>query len=213
MVYFGYAAFSLLTAILIFIRYFKNFFTDEGYLTFTLPVKRSQLLMSKIISGCAIYGATLLLIGVEFLITINCYDDNNIFGSLVQLFAKAYKESGVYFIVDGILFLLLAIMAVVINILFIYLCITIGATIARRGKVIVGIGIYYGASSTITFILQILMIFGTGSLSSWFSGIPEQLSDITLVLVLAEVVLILGIVLMAIYLFLYYLLDKKLNLS
>ena len=31
------------------VRFYKNLFTDEGYLTFTLPVKISQILNSKII--------------------------------------------------------------------------------------------------------------------------------------------------------------------
>ena len=33
--YVAIIAFAIVTAILLFIRYYKNFFTDEGYLTFT----------------------------------------------------------------------------------------------------------------------------------------------------------------------------------
>ena len=46
----GIVAFSILSYILLYVRFYKNFFTDEGYLTFTLPVKRSQLLNSKLIT-------------------------------------------------------------------------------------------------------------------------------------------------------------------
>ena len=44
-------ALPVVTFVLIFIRFYKNFFTDEGYLTFTLPVSRRKLMLSKIISG------------------------------------------------------------------------------------------------------------------------------------------------------------------
>ena len=42
-------AFSILTFILLAMRYYKNFFTDEGYLTFTLPVKLHTVINSKLI--------------------------------------------------------------------------------------------------------------------------------------------------------------------
>ena len=47
------------TLIFVFIRYYKNFFTDEGYLTFTLPVKRSTLLNAKTVNAM-IWGLLLI---------------------------------------------------------------------------------------------------------------------------------------------------------
>ena len=44
----GGVAFAIMTVILLFSRFYKNFFTDEGYLTFTLPVTRTSLLNSKL---------------------------------------------------------------------------------------------------------------------------------------------------------------------
>ena len=52
-------------------RYYKNFFSDEGYLTFTLPVKTGHLLGSKVISAvlwmlfvllCTIIGVAIIAI-------------------------------------------------------------------------------------------------------------------------------------------------------
>ena len=37
---------AVVTELLVFVRFYKNFFTDEGYLTFTLPVSRKDLLLS-----------------------------------------------------------------------------------------------------------------------------------------------------------------------
>ena len=44
-------AVSFATAIIITIRFYKNLFSDEGYLTHTLPVTRGQHLLSKTIAG------------------------------------------------------------------------------------------------------------------------------------------------------------------
>ena len=41
------AALSLCVTLCTVIRFYKNFFTDEGYLMFTLPVKTSDLILSK----------------------------------------------------------------------------------------------------------------------------------------------------------------------
>ena len=38
---------GLLTQLLVYYRFYRNFYTDEGYLTFTLPVSRKTLLLSK----------------------------------------------------------------------------------------------------------------------------------------------------------------------
>lgn len=45
----SHVIFYLTAIILVYLRFYRNFFTDEGYLTFTLPVKRSQLLNAKLI--------------------------------------------------------------------------------------------------------------------------------------------------------------------
>ena len=39
------------TSLMVYIRYYVKFFTDQGYLTFTLPVKRSTQFWSKAVSG------------------------------------------------------------------------------------------------------------------------------------------------------------------
>ncbi len=44
---------SIVTIILVGRQYYRNCFCDEGYLTFTLPVSPSQVLLSKLITGSA----------------------------------------------------------------------------------------------------------------------------------------------------------------
>lgn len=60
---------SFATSLLTAIRFYKNLFSDEGYLTLTLPVTRGQHLFSKTIVGTAwCLLDQLLLLGSIFLI-------------------------------------------------------------------------------------------------------------------------------------------------
>ena len=58
--------------ILIFWRMYTHFYTDQGYLTFTLPVKRSTLYLSKVIMGTLLQFATILVLifGVLFIVLV-----------------------------------------------------------------------------------------------------------------------------------------------
>ena len=47
----GLIAFGVISTVFILYRYYKNLFTDEGYLTFTLPVTPHEILLSKTING------------------------------------------------------------------------------------------------------------------------------------------------------------------
>ena len=66
------SASTLVTPILSLIRFYKHFFTDEGYLTFTLPVRRSTLLLSKLVNALifdAMY-AVLMILGAFIVLLI-----------------------------------------------------------------------------------------------------------------------------------------------
>ena len=61
---------SYYTIILSAIRFYKNLFTDEGYLTFTLPAKRSSVLLSKTLTA-VIYmtlHSLIVTVGIIFMV-------------------------------------------------------------------------------------------------------------------------------------------------
>ena len=61
----GIIAYIVITSILIIVRYYNNFFTDEAYLTFTLPVKRSTLFDAKILTAFIFNTASALVFTVS----------------------------------------------------------------------------------------------------------------------------------------------------
>ena len=58
------------TLVIILHRFYTNFYTDQGYLTFTLPVKASDLLWSKVIAG-ALWTAIAGLVSLAGMLLVN----------------------------------------------------------------------------------------------------------------------------------------------
>lgn len=214
----SYAAFALLSEILVFARFYKNFFTDEGYLTFTLPVKRIHLLNSKLILSvtttfvtgvvCVINILTLLAIGFSKTVFTKEF-----FVNLIEVISKTFNQLGVYLIIYILEALLLFILSIVFSSLFLFCCITFAAIITKKAKVITAIGIYYFANSIFSSIVQILYLFGFTSISSLLEKIPEYSVNAVVALMLLVTVLFMAAFSYILYILQYWMIDKKLNLS
>ncbi len=215
----GMFAFVAMTTILIFVRFYKNFFSDEGYLTFTLPVKRASLLNSKIISSTVANTMALIVFAIDIaiMLLIGLYYPEmfqDIFDAVRDFISYIVDEGLVGFAMavslEGIiLFILLS----VFSNLFTFICITIASILTKKAKVIVAIGIYYGANSVITFITQPIMIFCIPALSDWAADFDYGEWKIFVCLVMLVLVFALGTICTMLYAFQYWLMDKKLNLS
>ena len=139
------------TLFLVLFRFFKNMFTDEGYLTFTLPVKRSTVLLSKTVNGfiwMTLHGI-LLGIGVVFIFLVALPTKQNEFLFGFSAF-KAIAETvwtdivatyGIS-ILTPIVLLVYSLLTTLSSIGLFYLCLTIGALIVKKFKLAAGIGIY-----------------------------------------------------------------------
>lgn len=74
-------AFPIFGLIISITRYNKNMLSDEGYLTHTLPVKKSSLLLSKLISNFIFLAAIILTIVLSIFLA---YADFNLFGRFIN---------------------------------------------------------------------------------------------------------------------------------
>lgn len=214
----GGVAFAIMTVILLFSRFYKNFFTDEGYLTFTLPVKRSSLLNSKLISGTATVLMTGFVIVVDILIALCIAYHEYIFtqefwSDLFKAIADYFERYGGYAVFAIVQSIVSALLTVVISVLFAYCCITIASIIAKKAKVITAIAIYYIANSTVVFGLTMYNLFAMGTLYDWIYDLPAYYENPTMALVTLCSLLFKGIFCAVLYVFQYWMLDKKLNLS
>ncbi len=214
----GGVAFAIMTVILLFSRFYKNFFTDEGYLTFTLPVKRSSLLNSKLISSVSTLLMTGFVIIVDIVIAlcIAFYEDifvKEFWKDIIKSIAEYFETYGIYAVYSIVQTIVSAILTVVISVLFASCCITIASIIAKKAKVITAIVIYYVANSTVVFGMVMYNLFAMGTLYDWLSSVPRYYENTTAVLISLCMLLFKGIFCAVLYAFQYWMLDRKLNLS
>lgn len=144
---------SFATNILIAVRFYKNLYSDEGYLTFTLPVTRSQLLLSKTLTGILwAYTNQLLICACIVIITLP-YREIIIGELLPELRTVSLGKLVIGFLV----FLLIDSISTII---MIYASITIGQQF--RGHQVLGSIITYLGLTTVTSIVICAIQFITG---------------------------------------------------
>ena len=214
----SFVVFSVLSIILVFARFYKNFFTDEGYLTFTLPVKRTQLLNSKLIMSVStifITGAVCIL-NALVMICIGFSDEvfsKAFWQGLSQTLNMIMDELGIYLIVYLLEALILIVLSVTFSSLFLFCCITIASIITKKAKVITAIGIYYVANGIFSFVGQMFYLFGITSLAGWLSELPAGSELAVVSLILLGLICFFGVFCALLYTLQYWMIDRKLNLS
>lgn len=216
--YIVFLAVAIITFILIFIRFYRNFFSDEGYLTFTLPVKRSTLLNSKIITSLIVSFATTVLITICVCIILligvgKDLWDNELWAEIGKFLKLCFSDNlicRIIYVIEGMAIILLS---SIFAYLFLFTCITFASIITKKARVITAIGIYFGINFAISFAFQIFAIFGIATITGYFKNIKETLLEPTICLAGLAIILLFAAVCTALYTLLYRMLDRKLNLT
>lgn len=217
----------LFTQIVLIIRYYRHFFSDEGYLTFTLPVKKTSLLDSKLITGfiymlssyalmfvcfCimgfieSIHNDFIFLDAMEVTFLLSAFDFTSMFGG-------GLSHLGGYAVPCIILFVLSVIVYIFLFNAFIYACMTIASAIAKKHKVLVGISLYVGVRVFIFIITRAVLIsslfYSYNTSTDTVSVENEPLVSLYVLMgVLGLLITLFG----ALYYFITVLLNKRLNL-
>lgn len=215
----GFFAFSMFAEVLVIIRMYKNFYTDEGYLTFTLPAKRSTLLASKLLTGYITTVVTILTSAINLfvMICIPFYKDIFSWETYIEIrdaVQELVKELGVKYIVIYLIELL-AIIALVIlfSMLVIFVCMSIGSLIAKKGKILASFALYYAFTNVGTSVLFIYMTVVATPLASWFMDMNEGQMKLVFALIFGLALCFILMLNAILYTIQYRLLDKKLNLQ
>ncbi len=122
--FFGCFAYALCSFGLGVYRYYQNCFTDEGYLTFTLPVKRATILNSKLLNTIIYVAASALVLVISLHITyaIVPYNDTtelaHMYEQAGEYFTDAYRSCGAWIVVYSVETAIICIGLVLCAILF-----------------------------------------------------------------------------------------------
>lgn len=186
-------------------RFYKNLFSKQGYLTWTLPVSKATHLWAKLLSGYVLSCIDTLIIFLGFVVLLG---GPNIREAYTLVEAEITEGLGMEL---GTFFLYMMIFNMLTNIcsiLTIYFCIAIGQLFPNH-RVLWAIATYF----IITFVLQVvtilfLLLTGSFTFYSTFEGSPtEQVFDILLPTLVVSLILS-----VAEYIATHYIMKRKIDI-
>lgn len=198
-------------ALLLYIgRFYKSRFTDEGYLTFTLPVNTHQNLLSSMANSAigmvimffVICAALVIWLMIGFTGIPDFY--RTVWEKLPELweiFLRVWGQMPWKYV--G-LFLLNVLTGSVCELVVLMLSVTIGSIIAKKHKILAAVGVYYGIHVAISMVSSFTMAMGAFSGADGKLWMTRFFGGTALLMVLISV---------AGYFLMYWLVDRKLNLN
>lgn len=174
-------------------QFYKSKFTDQGYLTFTLPVSTHQILLSSILNTIlwALIGIVVL-----FICTLLLYSPSYIAS---QEYID-YSSDSSFFKFD-ILDFLYGTSSLIYALILPYLSITLGSLVAKKRKLGTAFLIGYGINMVITILGSILMVCINTPDATTYTSLYYG--------IYIGIYLLIGI---GGYFLMHYLIDKKLNI-
>lgn len=202
------------TELLIAMRFYKNLFSGEGYLTLTLPVTTGQHLLSRTISG-TLWGTLdmFLCFFSVYLAFATPYVRETVGHELLQAWEELLlmSDSGLPSPAAAVCFcILFCITGVAASVLTIYASVTVGQVLF--GHRIIGAVAIYFVINTAFSILSFIALALTGGLNMFFNPATfNPAMHVVNSLVLTEWLSAASI--LALYLLTYYMMKKKINLD
>ena len=203
----------LLTVVVIVVRFYRSCFTDQGYLTFTLPVKNGQHILSKLLVAMMWMVITIVVTMLSVgLIALSSGGTSGI-GELAGGMATGFGElcqMGAGFLPFA--FLIAVLLGIALEVLHFYAAIAVGQ-LANTHRGLLGVGVYVG----ISILLQALAVMAMYFLGNnhFMSGMSSASTEVMLGMIqgftglgIAVEALITGVL----FAVTYNLLDKHLNL-
>lgn len=149
-------------------RFYKNKFTDEGYLTFTLPVNSHQIFLSSALNMLIWWVISIVLMVILFacMILFGTATDGlvnmdiirsfknmeYVWEALGEIFGQILGES------YGVLGLVTVVVTPVYSVVLWMTCITLGAVVAKKHKILAAIGISYGANVVLNIVSSVVSV-------------------------------------------------------
>ena len=157
----GLAVYAAAAQILLLYRFYRHKFTDEGYLTFTLPATPRQLFLSSyvnillwtLISGAAVFLAVFL--AAVFGPAKGSLVNRDVLSGIGEVIRELTGEP-LYWLT-----LLPAAASLFCGPLICMSCITIGAVLAKKHKLLTAFGIYYAFSALTGFAGTVLTVMAS----------------------------------------------------
>ena len=188
-------------------RFYKSRFTDEGFVTFTLPVTTHQILLSSLLNtviGMVLLGLTICLC-IPLWLLVGFSGVEGFFPALwkllPQMFSEIFRKEEMKYFWAMLVNIPVGFLA---EIVVLMLSVTIGSVIAKKHKILASVGCYYGINLVLSFVSSVCslaMAFAAEANAGWIMGLFGSNSAILLIVAVGG------------YFLMHFLADKKLNLT
>ncbi|WP_373485934.1 ABC transporter permease [Acetobacterium malicum] len=169
----------VMTLVMIIQRFYKNLFTDEGYLMFSLPVKTWELVLSKLLVGM-IWSAvcTVMIVLTFFIFSLGAFSMMELSQTIRSAYSMFYLQTGMelnLFMAELIIFILVETVA---SILMIYVSIAIGQ-LFNQHRIVAAFGAYIVITIAMQIIMSIAMaVFAIGNLENMVLNGSEAMTTV-----------------------------------
>lgn len=205
-IWYSLMAYTIAISILLIVQFYKRHFSDEGYLTFTLPVTTHQHLLSSFLNNIIWTAIALLVMFACILIlaspvyTFSDFRSDWIYADPELLNMGTMTPYMIFMIIGSFLS----------GCLIPMLAISIGCVAVKKRKLLASFGIYYGISSTISVFTGILSFLALVGDMYIMDSVDSDTFHLILT-VLVPAVVYTGVSIGG-YFLMHRLVDKKLNL-
>ncbi len=206
----------LVALLVVCMHFFKNFLGDQGYLTFTLPVGTGELIWSKLITGMlwlVISGAVICVSSV-IVLTFGTVAAGVMNVELIKDICSVFSGAARYVsLLTAVELPVAGVLQLAAFLLELYFAMIVGSQIAKKHKVLAGIGMYLVINFVVGIVRSLLTVAGYG-----MNGINFVLNGELNATAVANATLLITIVISAVlsvgfFLWSRHLLKTRLNLQ
>lgn len=172
--YIGLIAASIILQIYLVLRYYRNLYTEEGYLTFTLPVSPDHILNAKLINGyiwellsliCTLASLFIAAAGMLQAMAVNSAELQEFADEMMSIFGV----DDPHFIIS---ILLMGIISPLASTMSLYFCVTVGQ-LWQKHKILGAILCYIGIYVANQIMAQVAIFSSAG----FFEFMDEEFSE------------------------------------
>lgn len=198
------------------VRFYKNLFTGEGYLTFTLPATPTQHLLVKLLTSL-LFGFTSTIVVIISFMAITAGDVFNEVIKALAYMAKIYiPKIGFhiwFYLLEAVILLILM---ASFGCLLYYTCISIGQ-LSKKNRVLCAVGVYIGYYFITQILGTIFMVVMTFIATTPFmEAIIEFATNHTYAfvhIILCVLIIFTAVISLVCFIITRYIMTKKLNLE
>lgn len=201
-IYVFLVVYAIGSSISLYVRFYRTKFTDEGYLTFTLPASTHQILLSSILNMVIWFAIVAVVLAVCIVLLIsplvvelnNELDFSNLFSYIEAPPIGVIFVSTLQFICSMCYGLILPLLAI-----------TIGSLFAKKHKLLAAFGVGYGINMAVSFVSSLLTILELTSSDMLYEEYYISISSV-ITSVLSLILAVVG------YFVMHHLIKNKLNI-